>query len=60
VIAYRRSRLASLIHDDAALLGRKTAQEKIATFLPDMAERLSKDDTSSIISTSPSRRCRVC
>ena len=65
VIAYRRSRLGSLIQDDAAfrdrimtatlrsleraqdhmlLLGRKTAQEKMATFLLDMAERLSKDD----------------
>ena len=65
VIAYRRSRLSSLIQDDAAfrdrimtatlrsleraqdhmlLLGRKTAQEKLATFLLDMAERLSKDD----------------
>ncbi|SEP18001.1 CRP/FNR family transcriptional regulator, nitrogen fixation regulation protein [Rhodospirillales bacterium URHD0017] len=65
VIAYRRSRLDSLIQDDAAfrsrimtatlrsleraqdhmlLLGRKTAQEKMATFLLDMAERLSKDD----------------
>lgn len=65
VIAYRRSRLGSLIQDDAAfrdrimtatlrsleraqdhmlLLGRKTAQEKMATFLLDMAERLSMDD----------------
>ena len=65
VVAYRRSRLGSLIQDDAAfrdrimtatlrsleraqdhmlLLGRKTAQEKMATFLLDMAERLSKDD----------------
>jgi CRP/FNR family nitrogen fixation transcriptional regulator len=65
VIAYRRSRLGSLIQDDAAfrdrimtatlrsleraqdhmlLLGRKTAQEKMATFLLDMAQRLSKDD----------------
>jgi len=65
VVTYRRSRLDSLIQDDAAfrdrimtatlrsleraqdhmlLLGRKTAQEKMATFLLDMAERLSKDD----------------
>jgi CRP/FNR family nitrogen fixation transcriptional regulator len=65
VIAYRRSRLSTLIQDDASfrdkimtatlrsleraqdhmlLLGRKTAQEKLATFLLDMAERLSKDD----------------
>lgn len=65
VIAYRRSRLATLIQDDPGfrdkimtatlrsleraydhmlLLGRKAAQEKMATFLLDMAQRLSKDD----------------
>jgi CRP/FNR family transcriptional regulator, nitrogen fixation regulation protein len=65
VIAYRRSRLGTLIQDDPAfrdrlmtatlrsleraqdhmlLLGRKTAQEKMATFLLDMAQRLSSDD----------------
>jgi CRP/FNR family nitrogen fixation transcriptional regulator len=65
VIAYRRSRLDTLIQDDPdfrnkimtatlrsleraqdhmLLLGRKTAHEKIATFLLDMAERLSVDD----------------
>ena len=64
VIAYRRSRLSSLIQDDVAfrdrimnatlrsleraqdhmlLLGRKTAQEKMASFLLDMADRLSDD-----------------
>lgn len=64
VIAYRRSRLSTLIQDDASfgdrimnatlrsleraqdhmlLLGRKTAQEKMATFLLDMADRLSDD-----------------
>ena len=64
VIAYRRSRLTTLIQDDAEfrdrimnatlrsleraqdhmlLLGRKTAQEKMATFLLDMADRLSDD-----------------
>lgn len=64
VIAYRRSRLAALIQDDAEfrdrimnatlrsleraqdhmlLLGRKTAQEKMASFLLDMADRLSDD-----------------
>ncbi len=64
VIAYRRSRLAALIQEDATfrdrvmsatlrsleraqdhmmLLGRKTAQEKIATFLLDMAKRISAD-----------------
>ena len=31
-------------HDHMMLLGRKTAQEKMATFLLDMAERLSGDD----------------
>lgn len=60
VIAYRRSRFASLVHDDPAfgeqlmaamlksldrahdhmvLLGRKTALEKMASFLLDMAHR---------------------
>ncbi len=60
VIAYRRSRFASLVHDDPAfgdqlmssmltsldrahdhmvLLGRKTALEKMASFLLDMARR---------------------
>ena len=60
VIAYRRSRFASLVHDDPAfgelimasmltsldrahdhmmLLGRKTALEKLASFLLDMARR---------------------
>ena len=64
VIAYRRSRLTTLIQDDAEfrdrimnatlrsleraqdhmlLLGRKTAQEKMASFLLDMADRLSDD-----------------
>ena len=64
VIAYRRSRLSTIIEEDAVfrdrimtatlrnlqraqdhmlLLGRKTAQEKLATFLLDMAERLSDD-----------------
>jgi CRP/FNR family nitrogen fixation transcriptional regulator len=64
VIAYRRSRLATLIQDDPSfrdqimsatlrsleraqdhmlLLGRKTAQEKLASFLLDMAQRLSDD-----------------
>ena len=65
VVAYRRSRLGTLIQDDPAfrdrimtatlrsleraydhmlLLGRKGAQEKMATFLLDMGQRLSKDD----------------
>jgi CRP/FNR family nitrogen fixation transcriptional regulator len=65
VIAYRRSRLAALIHDDPAfrdklmsstlrsleraqdhmlLLGRKTAQEKLATFLLDLAQRICGND----------------
>lgn len=65
VIAYRRSRFASLVHDDPAfgdqlmssmltsldrahdhmvLLGRKTALEKIASFLLDMARRRPSSD----------------
>ena len=65
VIAYRRSRFASLVHDDPAfgelllasmltsldrahdhmvLLGRKTALEKMASFLLDMARRRSGAD----------------
>jgi CRP/FNR family nitrogen fixation transcriptional regulator len=31
-------------HDHMMLLGRKTAQEKVATFLLDMAQRVSKED----------------
>lgn len=65
VIAYRRNRFASLVHDDPAfgerlmssmltsldrahdhmvLLGRKTATEKMASFLLDLAGRLSGAD----------------
>jgi len=65
VVAYRRSRLASLIQDDPTfrdkimsstlrsleraqdhmlLLGRKTAREKLATFLLDLAQRICGGD----------------
>jgi CRP/FNR family nitrogen fixation transcriptional regulator len=65
VIAYRRNRFASLVHDDPAfgdqlmssmltsldrahdhmmLLGRKTAIEKMASFLLDMARRRARTD----------------
>jgi CRP/FNR family transcriptional regulator, nitrogen fixation regulation protein len=65
VLAFRRGRFTSLLHDNPAfgdqlmsammasleraqdhmvLLGRKTAQEKIATFLTDMAGRMAKGD----------------
>jgi CRP/FNR family nitrogen fixation transcriptional regulator len=38
------------------LLGRKTAEEKIATFLLDMAERISKDDEHFDL---PMQRCDI-
>lgn len=65
VLAFRRGRFTSLLHDNPAfgdqlmasmmasleraqdhmvLLGRKTAQEKIATFLLDLAGRMAKGD----------------
>jgi CRP/FNR family nitrogen fixation transcriptional regulator len=42
--------------DHMLLLGRKTAEEKIATFLLDMAERISKDDEQFEL---PMQRCDI-
>ncbi len=77
VVAFRRSRLDVLAHDNPAfgtqimeammrnleraqdhmlLLGRKTAQEKIASFLLDLADRLSSDDAHLEL---PMQRCDI-